>query len=341
MPGCRCLLLGLCLGLIAGCGSSSSSSSAGPTTVPAGSTGTATQGGSLATWILVGGTAKPAYQDVFLDPELNPGELFIIPQSPLAGGTTYTLSVALTAGGETFTHTWTFTTGGMTTSSTDPVTTLNDLRQECGQPALTVHPALSTSSTKHAGYQALEGASITHFEPDTGNKLYVANEFYDRIQIAADGTANGPWLAPEESEDIASNGGVNAVLLLWNTVYHRLPMMRSDTELVGFGDSSTAQAAYPADNVPLYSAQNWQYATLDFGGSGVSATTVSYWPKDGASDVATLFYNQSEEPQPIGSGTSTPNPNGTTGNPDTVGPPLHVILPSAANFSSISVSLTP
>ncbi len=274
--------------LLVGCGSSSGSGSTPGPAIISSSSGTATQTGSRATWILVGGATKPAYSDVYLDGELQSGELFVLPQSPLNPNATYQVSISAVAGAESFSHSWSFTTGGMSQSASDAVTALNNLRAESGEPSMTTYAALTTSSTKHAGYQAIENGGITHGETDTGNALYVANNFWDRIS-AADG---GVFLEDEEYEDIASNGGVPSIALLWNTVYHRVPMMRASTNWVGFGDRNAAITAYPSANVPAASSGNpWGYATLDFAADTSIATLASYWPRDAASDVNATFDN--------------------------------------------------
>ncbi len=324
-----CTALALAL---AACGGGGGGGANGPIIINNPTGTTATQGGSLATWILVGGKTKPSYSDVFLDGELNAGEAFIITQSPLTGGATYQVTVELVAGAEHFSNTWTFTVNGSTTLG-DPIATLNALRAESGVSAMSTVTATVTSSTRHAGYQALENGGLTHVEPDTANALYTAYAFSDRI-AAENG---GAFLGNVEYEDIASNGGSPAITLLWDTVYHRVPMMRADTDMVGFGDRNTAIAAYPSAHVPADSGGSWDFATLDFAGSGVAPTTASFWPNSGTTDVPASFDNTSESPQPIGGAS---NPNGTTGNPSVVGPPIHVILPTSSDFTTISVSVT-
>ena len=319
--------------VIGGTGTSTGPATGTGTSGTGGTTGgnLATQPGSMSTWILVGGAAKPAYSDVFLDSELNPGELFVITQNALAVNATYQVAISAVAGGETFSHAWTFTTGGMSLSAPDPISAMNGLRSECGVAALSAFGALVTSSTKHAGYQALEDNGITHGETDAGNALYVADNFWQRIE-AANG---GAFLGNVEAEDIGSLYGDEAIDQLWDTVYHRVPMMRATTNQAGYGDCNTAAAAYPAAHVPTTTA--WSYATLDFAGDTSLPILASHWPADGAADAPNAFDDSEEFPHPIGWGSS----NGTGATQyGLIGVPIHIIVPSSADFSTIAVSIT-
>ncbi len=323
----------LLMGLLLGCGGSSSTS----TNPGNGNPGPGQPGPGLATWILVGGAAKPAGANLYLDPYLDPGELFIIPQSPLGVNASYQIAITAVAGGETFTHTWSFTTGGMYIGL-DPIANLNGLRGESGVGPLASNAACTTAATKHAGYQAIENGDLTHVEPDAGNALFVAYAFDVRINDANGGPND--WLGTVEAENVGSLGGTSGIALLWNTVYHRLPMMRSTTTMVGYGDRNAAQSAYPSAKVPAASAAGstgWAYATLDFAGDVSAPILASHWPADGAADVSNEFDNTAETPQPIG---GPGNLNDSTGNPGMVGVPIDFICPTSANFTSITATLT-
>jgi len=346
---------------IAACGSGSSSSgSSSASSGTSGSTGTSSAAGTgatstgsasasgtggtsgpagtgLATWILIGGSTKPSYSNVYLDPELNSGEIFILPQSPLNSNTSYHVTVNVTCGSETFNNTWSFTTNGLTSSSATAIDAINSLRADCGEALLTANSALLTSTGKHAGYQAIENGNITHGETNASDPLFVNNDFSLRIS-----TANGgSWISGTniEDEDIASTGGVPSIPQLWNTVYHRLPMMRSATTIVGFGDRTSAQSSYPSANVPSSSAAGstgWGYGTLDFAGNSSIPVIASQWPANHDTNVPSSFDNSTESPHPIGYG----NANGTTPNAGLIGPPIHETLPTANDFTTITVSVT-
>jgi hypothetical protein len=341
---------------LSGCGSGSSSSgSTGSGTTTATTTGTGATGGttgtatgtgtggtappagsSVALWILIGGSSKPSNSNVYLDPELDPGEIFVLPQSPLAANTTYHCTINVVCGTESFNNTWSFTTNGLSSSSANAIAAVNALRADCGEAMLTANTALLTSTGKHAGYQAIENGTITHGETNSGDPLFVNNDFSLRIS-----TANGgAWITGTniEDEDIASTGGVPSIPQLWNTVYHRLPMMRSATTLIGFGDRTSAQTSYPSAHVPLASApgsSTYGYATLDFAGNSSLPVIASQWPASGDVNVPASFDNSTESPHPIGYG----NANGTSPDAGLIGPPLHETLPTAHDFVSISVGV--
>jgi hypothetical protein len=221
------------------------------------------------------------------------------------------------------------------------VADLNGLRAQCGGTALTTVASLTPliiSSVKHAGWQAqydaaFGGAHLDHEEPDQALSLYVNNLFYVRIEAANGGQDIAGWTAYDEN--IASQAGTPAMDSLWNTVYHRLPMMRTQVTSVGYGDMALARLDYPAAGIPTLDP--WGntppgngYATLDFTGYATPAISPSYWPGSNLTGVPAAFNTTTEEPDPLPA--SSPY--------TTVGPPLHLVAPTLDNFTSISVTLT-
>lgn len=217
---------------------------------------------------------------------------------------------------------------------------LNGLRAQCGGTALAAVSTLTPlviSALKHAGYQAQSdvvtgGAHIEHSEPDDALSLYINTTFYVRIELANGGADIPGWQSYDE--DIASMAGTPAMDSLWNTVYHRLPMMRTQVTSVGYGDMALARSDYPAAGIP--NSDPWGnippgngYATLDFTGYATPAISLSYWPGNGLTGVPAAFDTTTESPNPLPGGPLT-----------TVGPPLHLVAPTLDNFTSIAVTLT-
>jgi uncharacterized protein YkwD len=302
--------------------------------------GTASIGGTgLALHVLVGGTSKPAATDLYLDGRLDAGEIFVMPKAALSASTTYTISVvASTAGGEQFNHSWSFTTAAGAVTATGGATVLSELNAyraaSINLPAVTSDSGYATAATKHAGYQC-ETNAINHNEPDNTKLLFVNTDFWRRISIAKGGTvSSNTWGTGIDTvyEDIASTGGADAVPQLWNTVYHRVPMMRRQVSIIGNGDRAAA-AALPGSDVAV---SGTGYQTIDFGGVSGTAVMTSYWPHDGTTNVFMSFNTNQESPDPV----STTNTNGT---PDatTVGPPIHILLPTTQNFTALTITVTP
>jgi hypothetical protein len=234
--------------------------------------------------------------------------------------------------------------GALTASDTSVnaarVADLNALRTQCGGIALaTVAPLtpLIISALKHAGWQAqydakYGGAHLNHQEPDATLSFYVNDDFAVRIRTANGGADIAGW--NEYDEDIASQAGTPAIDSLWNTVYHRLPMMRTQVTSVGYGDMALARSDYPSAGIPAIDP--WGntppgngYATLDFTGYTVPAIALSFWPSNGLTGVPKAFDTTTESPDPLPGGPLT-----------TVGPPLHLVAPTLASFTSITVTLT-
>ena len=187
-------------------------------------------------------------------------------------------------------------------------------------PNMTSHDALIISAVRHAGWQAIDNAGLNHNEPRS-NALFTADFFDDRIRAGNGGSnitgANG------YSEGIAGNAGSSAITLLWNSVYHRLAMMRHQTTKVGYGDKDMARADYSSAGV---SAGNG-LATLDFASFSTPAVTLAYWPGNGTTNVPRTFNSDSEGPDPVAGRNQ-------------VGCPIHMILPQATGaFSVVNVTL--
>lgn len=286
-------------------------------------------------YVLAGGTSAPDITDLYLDSaNLEKGELFIVPKDPLLASSVYSVNVTVIAGGVTFTSTpWSFTTAaGATAPATGTVLDeINTFRAQAGVPILTVDADLTEAAVGHSGYQS-EKDTLTEGEADATAAFFVANTVEARI-VAARGAALAANVFAEEV--VATNSGPQAVDGLWNTVYNRLPMMRVQTLVMGRGERSDAFTD-PRNTPQVFPAVAAnQYETIDFLANSSIAQTASFWPANGQIGVPTSFDSDAETPDPIDNG----NANGT---PDDglVGVPIHIVFPTSANFTSVTVTVT-
>jgi uncharacterized protein YkwD len=294
----------------------------------------------LALYVLAGGTSVPDIDDLFEDGDLDPGEIFIVPKDPLDAGALYQVDLTADAGGVSYAATWTFTTAvaAPAPATASVIDEVNNFRTQAGgMPSLSANAAMAQAAILHSGYQC-EKDTITHNETDSGATFFVHTNFFSRISIANGGTAiSNTWPGGSDVvyEIIASNDGTDAVLGLWNTVYHRLPMMRRHTTLMGEGDRG--EAAVHVVNVPpvIVAIDDPDFQTIELAGDSSIAQTTAFWPADGQIGVATSFASNTESPDPVDSG----NANGTPDD-NLVGVPIHFVAPTTADFTAIVVTVT-
>ena len=138
-----------------------------------------------------------------------------------------------------------------TTSTGAEADHLDAFRSQAGiSTALIKEDYLDTSSIRHAGYQSIEG-QLTHEETNTSNPFFWGFDVGVRVSQAATGTPNTfPSGINIVYEDVATAGGTEAVDLWWNSVYHRLPMMRHEVVAAGYGDRQLAASLGPAAGTP-------------------------------------------------------------------------------------------
>jgi hypothetical protein len=219
------------------------------------------------------------------------------------------------------------TPGGNPTQQ-DAIARLNAYRLEADVGPVALNDTLDVSATKHAGYQAIRAKNLVHYEsvdgtdkgaPDSGNALFVAVDPFVRMD-----KAYGASFPNGYAEGISSMDGAGAIDHLWNTVYHRLPMMRHVADRAGFGDRATAAATYPGKGVP---SGGWGYATIDFGANYGATVADSIWPKDGATGIGRSFRSDGEIPDPVAG-------------VEYVGTPIHWIAP-ATSITAVTASVTP
>src|SRR5690606_36024687 len=99
-----------------------------------------------------------------------------------------------------------------------------------------------------------------------------------------------------------------AVVDLWNTVYHRIPMMRHDVTHLGEGDRADAEgdviyASLPEVNRPFVignTAINAQYQTINWTRANAAQSGVRFWPANGQIGLNLRFNTNSELPDPVG-----------------------------------------
>jgi hypothetical protein len=354
----RLLTAGICSALLftlAGCKGVGGGdiAPAGLTVSSTSSGGTGTSTSPVPLYALVPDTGTGSLgSGVFRDPDLDNGEIFLMAQDPLVASSTYQVEYTIFVGSTQFTKTWTFDTGTSavtTTGATGAFAELNALRLQANSPAVTSSSVFGDAATLHSGYQceqdqldtANSGQAITHHEPVTTASYFVADDFLNRISIANGGTA--PAGSDIFYEVIATNGGVPAVDLLWDTVYHRLGMMRRHITVEGHGERTDAAAdatRNPGGTVITGPGlTNEQYFTADLGADSATAQVQAVWPADAQTNVGTTFDTDGEIPDPVGNANGDIQDNGTPDD-DLVGTPIHIVLPTSGIITGISVKLT-
>jgi uncharacterized protein YkwD len=346
------LLIPIVAALLAGCGGGGDTTTTGGGGGGGGG-GTGGAGSPVPIYILVGGNPSatvPAGSDIYLDQEisndpvrgnrLRPGEIYIMAQGALQASTTYTVAIAADTAAEHLTRTWSFTTGLNTnppTFSGTAIGELNALRGQSGARTLTSNANYAVAARRHAGYQC-ETSAISHFESTSANaQFYIADEFFQRISIADGGTSgSNTWGSGINTvyEDIATTAGVAAIDQLWNTVYHRIPMMRQEVSFIGNGDRSDAFT--DSRNSPqVIASTGTGFQTIEFAAVSSTPKILAYWPTDNQTGIATAFNSNTESPDPFSAG----NPNGAP-NVGVVGPPITIIFPTSQDFTGVTVTLT-
>ena len=173
--------------------------------------------------------------------------------------------------------------------------------------------------------------------------LNAASPAVQQIGVTYDATAG--------NFTFATNSGSAAVVFLWNTVYHRLPMMRHDMTYFGAGSRADAESDSIYTNTmpgvakpftPGNPATNAQYLTIDWTRVSSALTGPKFWPANGLGGVNLAFDTNTEVPDPIGTANEGGNAAWNNGTPEAgvVGVPLHVSLPTTGNITAISVTLT-
>ncbi len=167
-------------------------------------------------------------------------------------------------------------------------------------------------------------------------------QFTDRIRAANGGLDLYPGTTVTYSEGLTSAAGPPTIAALWNTVYHRLPLIRSTTELFGFGDAAQAGAQYGSGTIP---AGVTGYDTIELAGATTVPITASWWPANALTNVPYSFSTDHEAPDPIGlqepGGTPNPfqSPQVWSTDIDAVGVPLIVLIPTSLDWATVTVSL--
>lgn len=360
--------LGLALGLL-GCDSTPTDPVAG-----GGTGGTGGSASPVPIYILVGGGTNPGVTDVYRDSQLEAGQVFIMAKDPLQANSTYTVTYSITAGGTVFTSpTWSFQTG----ASNDPpnpggtvLDVVNLRRTQTAVPIVQNSPTvLAVAARRHAGYQCEdqarrwlgEGDAITHGEPFTAYDFYIHSNSGARVHLANGGAAlpdplpgptafSWPHAATHAYETIATSSGPQAAAFLWNSVYHRIPMMRHDVTHLGEGDRVEAEdddiyKDLLEINRPFVSgntATDAQYQTINWTRANAAQSGVRFWPAHNQIGLNLRFSTNREIPDPVGTYGEGGNAAWNNGTPedDLVGLPLHISLPTTGDITSISVTLT-
>jgi hypothetical protein len=212
---------------------------------------------------------------------------------------------------------------------------LNAFRREAGVPEVVALDYLDRAAIDHSGYQAI-AFSLSHLELDPSNPLYRGRDPSQRVNLAATGDpAVWPPGVTAQYEDVASAYVRASIPLLWNTVYHRLPLMRSQVYAFGSGDAAAARRRH--GRAVLGSLhEDFGFTTLELVADGTLPRGASHWPADGQRLVELRFDTDSEFPDPLDGPGRGPNDAPAVG---TCGPPLHIVVPILGDFTQVQASL--
>jgi hypothetical protein len=149
---------------------------------------------------------------------------------------------------------------------------MNEHRAAAGLPIVRFHPALNRAATNHAEYHRQNGGA--HGE-DRGRPGFTGANPGAR---AAYEDYDGPGAL---YEDMAFGLGPAGSIDTWfHSVYHRIPIVRPDAALIGFGSYSDAEVLDVA---------------MDGSHRGIHAFT----PYDGQEEVPRNFHSNREGPDPV------------------------------------------
>jgi hypothetical protein len=201
---------------------------------------------------------------------------------------------------------------------------------------------LNTSAVQHAGYQAIKGMR-TYYETvdgtstgaaDTTAALYAGVGYYDRAAVAynAFNLANGTTVSTPSAVDerIPRTGstavGTAFVDELWLGIYGRLPLMRQQYALIGYGDRDHAAVVWPA-----VAATGDPMTTLDLGRDAGVPRTVAGWPNTTAGSQPGSYDPANDTPA-----------MGTLLGKGVLGRPVHYIHPTSSAWTKLGLAtITP
>ncbi len=154
---------------------------------------------------------------------------------------------------------------------------MNRYRQHLGVPLVTMDPALNRAAQAHADYYVAnlpQSQRNAHGE-SSGREGFSGANPWDRARAAG---YDGPMSI---SEDMAFGSGPEGSVQMWyDSVYHRLPVVRPDVKEIGFGHGRGVEV-------------------LDVAMAGGGGDRVVLVPYDGQEDVPTSFHSDYEGPDPV------------------------------------------
>lgn len=161
---------------------------------------------------------------------------------------------------------------------------INEARAKVGLAPVKQNIKLDTAAQGHAGYIHLNGHSEGHFQTE-GKPGYTGQGLAARIMSTS-------YFAPGVGEVIALDN--TPVTSLLNTIYHRIPLISSDTIDIGVG-VDTFDIAETLITPNLVTVIDYGYVDVQ----NALLNEVGYWtwPVEGANDLP-VSYRESPNPAP-------------------------------------------
>ena len=155
---------------------------------------------------------------------------------------------------------------------------INVLRAALGVRLVRMHAALNEAAQNHADYfmRNLPASQANAHGEESGRPGFTGEWPWDRTRAAG-------YRGSGIGEDMAFGAGPEGSVDMWyDSVYHRIPVVRPDTTEVGFGHGAQVEVLDVA-----------------MGGAGGGGRSVVLTPFDGQEDVPRDFYASREGPRPV------------------------------------------
>lgn len=171
--------------------------------------------------------------------------------------------------------------------ATDGLNWFNFRRQQAGLAPLGRDAAIDAAAQGHSNYQKLN-ETITHVETP-GSPGFIGETVPDRLANSGYQFFNNSRLSGEVIAATGNPSGFQAAEELITAIYHRFVVFQPVFRQFG-GGSAAAATGYIYFTCDL---------TADGFAAGVPPGAVATWPFDGQQGVPTVFYTDTEEPDPV------------------------------------------
>lgn len=170
-------------------------------------------------------------------------------------------------------------------AATDGLNWLNFRRSQAGLSILTRNSLIDSAADGHSKYQTLN--KVTHVQ-EVGKPGFTGVQLLNRLQAVGYATPN--YFYGEVISASTSTSGVYLAEELITAIYHRFAIFEPRFKEVGAGASTNAAG---------YTIFTNNFAANNGYGAGLGRGNIATWPVDGKTGVATNFFSDYEEPDPV------------------------------------------